>query len=212
MSVVLKIVKWLLAIALAGVFIFAGGPTRGDARESNPHVRRPLVADCAAPSVVCSQQADQPHPAGDIRIPREGLQRHHQDLVRRTAANRNREAKDERDAPGPSPGSCLFPSGVWCLSCVGRPWSLTGWSADTLRAVIGVSEVTFGLLALCPHYTRLSAFFFLSAMIGATYTHVAMQEPFIVTVVLGGLSFLLFLVSGDAVASTKKSVSAKKTN
>jgi hypothetical protein len=27
-------------------------------------------------------------------------------------------------------------------------------------SVVGLTEVTFGLLALCPHYTRLSAFVF----------------------------------------------------
>ena len=33
------------------------------------------------------------------------------------------------------------------------------WTADTALAVAGVLEVLFGALVICPHYTRLSAFF-----------------------------------------------------
>jgi hypothetical protein len=40
------------------------------------------------------------------------------------------------------------------------PFSLTGLSSESLRVVIGTLEVVFGVLALCPHYTRLSSFIF----------------------------------------------------
>jgi hypothetical protein len=47
-------------------------------------------------------------------------------------------------------------------------------------------------------------------MSGATYTHFALREPFVVPAVLAGLSVLLFLVSGDAVASSKPTAGAAK--
>ena len=94
-------------------------------------------------------------------------------------------------------------------SCV-RPWSLTGWSAETFRVAVGLAEVTFGSLALCPHYTRLSAFVLMNLMAGAVYTHVAAREPFVVPAVLAGLTFLLFLVSGDSVSKPAASANKKK--
>ena len=40
------------------------------------------------------------------------------------------------------------------------PFALTGFSAETLRALVGIAECFFGALALCPLYTRLSSFIF----------------------------------------------------
>jgi uncharacterized membrane protein YphA (DoxX/SURF4 family) len=107
---------------------------------------------------------------------------------------------------------CLLADLPCLIRSLCRPWNLTNWSAETFRVVVGVAEVTFGLLVLCPHYTRLSAFVFIGLMAGAVQTHLALHEPFVVPAVLGGLSFLLFLVSGDAVASSKPSASATKKN
>jgi hypothetical protein len=40
-----------------------------------------------------------------------------------------------------------------------------------------LAEVTFGMLALCPHYTRLSALVFATLMVGATSVHYQLGEP-----------------------------------
>ena len=63
-------------------------------------------------------------------------------------------------------------------------------------------QVVFGSLVLCPHYTRLSAFVFMTLMSGAVYCHAMLKEPFVVPAVLLALSAVLFAVSGDAVART----------
>ncbi len=49
------------------------------------------------------------------------------------------------------------------------PW--VPFSGDQFRAVIGSAEVFFGLLLLCPEYTRLASFMLLSIMGGAVYVH-----------------------------------------
>lgn len=63
-------------------------------------------------------------------------------------------------------------------------------------------QVLFGSLVLCPHYTRLSAFVFVTLMSGAVYCHAMLKEPFVVPAVLLALSVVLFAVSGDAVTRT----------
>jgi len=89
------------------------------------------------------------------------------------------------------------------------PFNQLGWSAETLRVVIGLIEVWFGALALCPHYTRLSAFVLSCVMCGAIWTHLQLHEPFLVPAGLLAVTSLLFLLSGDSV-SKKPSVSAAK--
>ena len=68
----------------------------------------------------------------------------------------------------------------------------------------------FGLLVLCPYYTRLSAFVFMSIMGGAVWTHFTLQQPFIAPAAFFAASTLLFLVSGDSVASGKAVASQNK--
>jgi len=78
------------------------------------------------------------------------------------------------------------------------PLQLVGWNAEQIRTVVGSLEVVFGLLAFCPHYTRLSAFVFVVLMAGATHVHYQLKEFDVlpVTAVLAVLSLVLFAVSG----------------
>jgi len=100
-----------------------------------------------------------------------------------------------------------------CVSVSARadqPFNSLGWSAETNRVLIGAIEVFFGLLVLCPYYTRLSAFVFMSIMGGAVWTHFTLQQPFIAPAAFFAASTLLFLVSGDSVASGKAVASQNK--
>jgi uncharacterized membrane protein YphA (DoxX/SURF4 family) len=56
------------------------------------------------------------------------------------------------------------------------PYNATKWSGEALRVAIGVVEVIFASLALCPYYTRLSAFVFSTMASMALYNTVQLKE------------------------------------
>lgn len=91
-----------------------------------------------------------------------------------------------------------------------QPFNYFGWSAETNRVLIGAIEVFFGMLVLCPYYTRLSAFVFMTLMGGGVWTLFSLHQPFIAPAAFFAASTLLFLVSGDSVASGKAVASQNK--
>ena len=91
-----------------------------------------------------------------------------------------------------------------------QPFNSFGWSAETNRVLIGAIEVFFGMLVLCPYYTRLSAFVFMTIMAGGVWTMFTLHQPFIAPAAFFAASTLLFLVSGDSVASGKAVASQNK--
>jgi len=91
-----------------------------------------------------------------------------------------------------------------------QPFTYFNWSSETNRVLVGAMEVFFGALLLCPYYTRLSAFMLAAIMAGATWVHFAIHETLVMPGAFLAACTLLFLVSGDSVASSSKSVASGK--
>jgi len=88
------------------------------------------------------------------------------------------------------------------------PFGLTNWSGATARAVLGVLEVLFGALVLCPRETRLAAFFLVLLGASDAFNAFSLGEPWAPRIGAPIAAAVLFVLAGDkkkhAVAAGEK--------